>query len=328
MTSSPRRGIALLAALWLIVAIAAVSVQFGLAARERRLLGLAGADRARERAVAAGALATMQARMDYDLRNRVVGRGAAALRSSDPWLDVDSIYSGVISIDSIPVQVVAKDLGTMLFLNQANNEVELRTFFSFVLGNYTAADQLAQSIMDWRDIDETPRVLGAEREQYLKDDLLALPTNGPLREVDDLIHIRGMTPDVLELIRPYLTTFGTGAAGTGTIRVNINSAPEVVLRALPGMTDAILLQIMSQRSQGRRIESVQQVISAASRGASGAQQQQNQRTQEALTNRTSVDTQNVLLTFYVSLIPKAQPTRLVALITRGGNNATLTWQLW
>jgi type II secretory pathway component PulK len=323
-----RPGIALLAALWLIVAIAAVSVQFGLAARERRLLGLAGADRARERAVAAGALATMQARMDYDLRNRAVGRGAAALRSSDPWLDVDSIYSGTIAIDSIPVQVIAKDLGTMLFLNQANNEVELRTFFSFVLGNYTAADQLAQSIMDWRDIDETPRVLGAEREQYLKDDLLALPTNGPFRDVDDLINIRGMTPEVLELIRPYITTYGTGATGTGTIRVNINSAPEVVLRALPGMTDAILLQIMSQRSQGRRIESVQQVINAASRGASGAQQQQNQRTQEALSNRTSVDTQNVLLTFYVSLIPKAQPTKLVALITRGGNNATLTWQLW
>jgi hypothetical protein len=291
-------------------------------ARERRQLGLAGADRARERAIAAGALATMHAQMDFDIRNRAVGRGAAALRSSDPWLDVDSVYSGVLAIDSVPVQVVAADLGSMLPLNFVT-EVELRSFFNFVLRDFTLADQLTQSIMDWLDLDDSPRPAGAELEQYLRDGLLVLPTNGPFREVGDLVHVRGMTPDVLELTRPYFHTYGTART-----RVNLNTAPEVVLRALPGMTDVIIMQILSMRSQGRRIENLAQVMSGASRGASAALLQQTQRTQNALNNVTTVNTTDVILTFYVGLTPKAQPTRLTALMTRGNNAATLAWQQW
>jgi len=312
----------MLAALWLVVAIAAVAVQFSLVARERRLLGLAGADRARERAIAAGALATMHARMDFDLRNRAVGRGAAALRSSDPWLDVDSVYSGFVEVDSVPVEVVAADLGSMLPLNYVS-ETELRAFFNFTLRDFTLADQLTQSIMDWRDLDDSPRPAGAEREQYLREGLLVLPTNGAFREVDDLIYVRGMTPDVMELIRPYFHTFGTART-----RVNLNTAPELVLRALPGMTDVIIMQILSMRSQGRRIESLQQVISAATRGASTAGQAQAGRVQNALNNITTVNTSDVLLTIYAGLTPKAQPTRLTALMTRGNNAATLAWQQW
>jgi hypothetical protein len=312
----------MLAALWLVVAIAAVAVQFSLVARERRQLGLAGADRARERAVAAGALATMQARMDYDMRNRTVGRGAASLRSSDPWLDIDSVYSGVIHVDSIPIEVVAADLGSLLPLNYVT-EVELRTFFNFVLRDYTQADALTQSIMDWRDADDSPRTVGAEREQYIRDGLLVLPTNGPFREVGDLLHVRGMTPEIVELIRPYFHTYGTSRT-----RINLNTAPEMVLRALPGMTDMILMQITSMRSQGRRIESLGQVMSGATRGASGAVEQQLQRTQNALNNITTVNTTDVLLTFYVGLTPKAQPTRLTALMRRNNNGANLAWQQW
>lgn len=320
---TPRRGVAMLAALWLIVAIATVALQFSLVARERRQLGLAGADRARERALAAGALATMQARMDYDLRNRAVGRGAAALRSSDPWLDVDSVYSGAIAIDSVPVDVIAADLGSMLPLNYVT-EAELRSFFNFVLRDFTLADELTQSIMDWRDTDDSPRPSGAEREQYLRDGLFVLPTNGPFREVGDLIHVRGMTTEVLELIQPYFHTYGTART-----RVNLNTAPELVLRALPGMTDVIIMQIMSMRSQGRRVESLTQVMSAAVRGASDAGAQQAARTQNALNSVTTVNTTDVLLTIYVGLTTKAQPTRLTALMTRGsGNAATLAWQQW
>lgn len=313
----------MLAALWLIVAIATVAVQFSLVARERRQLGLAGADRARERAIAAGALATMQARMDNDLRNRAVGRGAAALRSSDPWLDVDSVYSGILTIDSVPVEVRATDLGAMLPLNYVT-EAELRSLFNFLLRDFTLADQLTQGIMDWRDLDDSPRPAGAEREQYVRDGLLVLPTNGPFREVGDLIHVRAMTPELLELIRPYFHTYGTART-----RVNLNTAPELVLRALPGMTDMIIMQILSMRSQGRRIESLQQVMSGATRGASTALQQQAERTQAALNNIITVNTSDVILTFHVGLTPKAQPTRLVALMGRGGNNsATLAWQQW
>lgn len=327
-----RRGMALLAALWLVVAIAAVALQFSLAARERRVIGLAASDRGRDRAIASGALATMQARMEYDLRNTPVGRGnTAQLRSTDPWLDADSVYSGTIYVDSTEVYVEARDLGTTLNVNFAP-EAELRLLLGFVIGNASMAERLAAAILDWRDADDNPRPGGAERDQYIRDNLMVLPSNGPFRELDDLIHVYGMTPDVLELIRPYLTTRGTAAP-----RVNLNTAPEPVLRALPRMTDPVLNQILALRSQGRRITSVQQVVSGGNTGRGGGggrggttpQQALQEAMLQTLNQRATVTTTDIELTFYVQDPLRAQPTRLIALMTRAGTNqANVQWQLW
>ena len=331
-----RRGFALLAAVWFVVAITTVALQFALVARERRTLGLISSDRGRQRAVAAGALALMQAQMDYDLRNNGTASGRAnlaGLQSSDPWLGADSIYTGTYYLDTIPVMVVARDLGTMINVNTAS-QGQLNTLFNFVLGDATQANMLASAILDWRDQDDQRRPGGVEKDDYIQANLLALPTNGPFRDVDDLINVFGMTWDDLVLLRPYLTTHGP--SGNGASRVNINSAPEPVLRSLPGMTDAILTQIFALRSQGRRIQSMAQVMAgtpqgrqqqqaAGGRGGGGAPVNP---TQEALTAATTVDTQNVELTVYVQSPANDQPTRLVALISRTNNQAQISWQLW
>lgn len=325
--STHRRGMALLAALWLIVAISAVALQFSLAARERRVLGLAAADRGRDIGLVSGALSSMQARMEYALRNGPTGQAAnVAVSSADPWFGVDSVFSGSVYIDSMPVEVIARDLGTMINVNVAQ-ENELRILFGFVLGNASTADRLAQSIMDWRDVDENPRPNGAEAEQYLDDGALMLPTNGPFREVDDLIHVFGMTPDALELLRPYITTHGETQS-----RINLNAAPEPVLRALPNMSDAIVAQILSLRSMGQRITSVAQVLSGfapAGRGNPPTPQQQTvQRMQQQLSERTIVNTTDVELTFFVRDTARAQPFRFIAVLTRNGTRAGVSWQLW
>lgn len=331
-----RRGVALLAALWLIVAIAAVAVQFEFVGRERRLIGLNASDRGRQLALAQGALAQTYGRMDYDLRNG--GNNASignisGLRAADPWLDADSIYSATVYVDSTPVTVVAHDLGNTINVNTASED-QLRLLFGFISNDYSTADQLAQAILDWRDPDDTRRPSGAEKDDYIKNGNLVLPSNGPFREVDDLIYVYGMTPDFLELVRPYLTTHGTGADGSTAALININTAPEAVLRALPGMTDVILVNILALRSQGRRITSVNQVMTAATRGGRGGAPggrggaAQPSPTETALTSATTVNTQAVELTMLVQNPAQVQPTRLVALVTRAGTNANLAWQLW
>ena len=40
--------------------------------------------------------------------------------------------------------------------------------------------------MDWRDADSIPRPSGAERDAYIKAEMLALPTNAPFREIEEL----------------------------------------------------------------------------------------------------------------------------------------------
>ncbi len=313
-----RRGIAMLAALWLVVIIATVALQFSLTARERRVLGLSASDRARDRAAVSGALATLQGRMDYELRTRRVSGGANAanaLRASDPWIDADSLYTGAVSVGGSVVDVRASDLGTTLNINQIG-ETELRQLFGFVLNDYVRADAIAQSIMDWRDTDELPRVLGGERAEYLREGRLVLPANGTFRRVDDLVHVMGMTPEILAQVRPFLNAY------TFSARVNLNSAPEAVLRTLPGISDAIIAQILSMRSGGQRITSVASVVGNAQRqvrGSRGGGDAAATAAQRALSSRASVDTRDLQLELMVRDSLNAEPMRLMAVLQRSNS---------
>jgi general secretion pathway protein K len=319
--------VALLAALWLVVVIASVALQFSLVARERTLMGMAASERTRDRAASSGALATVMARMDYDLRMRVGAQSnAAALRSFDPWLGADSIYSTPVTVGEVTVEVIATDLGARLNVNRMS-ETELRTLFGFVLRDYQLADQLAQSITDWIDADDLPRVAGGERDQYIAEGRLVLPNNGAFREVEDLIHVRGMTAEILAAMKPYLTTFGFST------RINVNTAPEAVLRAVAGMTDVVIANILAMRSAGRRIESMESISAAVQR----AQPQlggervrvQADRSQQQLAARAGVDSRDLQLTLFVRDPASTQTARLVALVQRASNNsAALIWQQW
>jgi type II secretory pathway component PulK len=255
--------------------------------------------------------------------NAAIGR----LRASDPWLDVDSLYSGPVAVDTtLTVDVKAIDLGTRLNVNLLSED-ELRTFLGFVLNDYSAADVLAQSIMDWRDPDDMSRPSGGERDDYIKRDRLALPANQPFREVEEMLDVNGMTPDIFATVRPYLTTLGSGM-------VNLNTAPPPVLRVLPGMTDAILNQILALRSQGQRIQSVNQVLAAAMRrpaGRGGNPAQQARQMEQAagrLAARATVNTQQVELTLTARTGPQSQPSRLTAIVQRNGNSAAIAYRQW
>jgi len=326
----PRRGVALITALWLVVGIAVVVLQFSIEAKERRLLGIAAAERGVGRAAATGALALLQARIDYALRARSTdGNNVAILRSSDPLLDVDSLYSGTYQIDSVRVDVKAVDLGTVLNINTLT-EAEFKTFFGFALNDYTLADRIAQSIMDWRDQDDIPRASGAERDDYIRAGLLVLPTNSLFREVEDLALVKGITPAIFATVRPYLTTRG------GSV-INLNTAPAPVLRVLPGMSDAILAQILSLRAQGRRITSVQQVMSSLTAQRPGmarnpAQAEATARATQQLASRASVESNQVEFFFTARTAPQAHPVRLLAVLARAGNgaqrNTSISWKEW
>jgi type II secretory pathway component PulK len=327
MAMRSRRGVALLAALWLVIAILTVALQFTMEAKERRTVGILASERAQQRALALGAFQLTHARMEQALRTAPQGTNVEVLRSFDPWLDVDSLYSGFVDVDSTPVQVIARDLGERININSIQ-EVDLRNFFSFLLQDMTKATQLSQAIMDWRDVDTLPRPSGAERDKYMKDEMLALPTNAGFREVEELQNVYGMTPEIYAEVSPYLSTRGTGS-------VNVNTAPPPVLRALPGMTDATLNRILMLRSQGRRIRNLQEIfpgaVSTPAGGGRGtsiqirvAGQIQNQQVRQQFGSRVIFTANEVELTVLGKVGPQAQPTKLVAVISRSGNGTNQT----
>lgn len=315
-----RRGVALMAALWLVVAIAAVAVQFSIEAHERRRIGILASERGIQRAAALGALALVEGRLEYALRVAPSGNNVARLRASDPWLDADSVYSGPVMVDSMAVYVEAHDLGEKLNLNIAN-ETELQTFFSFLLSDYSTATQLAQCIMDWRDADSIPRPSGAERDQYIKAERLALPANGPFRDVEELQDVMGMTPEIYAKAAPYLTTRGNG-------QINLNTAPVPVLRSLPGMTDATLNQILQLRSQGRRIDQIQQIFPQAAGGRPIPGQLAGPAVLNALQARATTLTNEVELTITARVGPQAPPSKLTAIVGKRTPEARITFKQW
>ena len=256
-----RRGVALFAALWLVVAIGVVALEFSLEARERRLAAANTVELAEARAAAMGGIEHAHARLDRALRQPALQGAMAVLRAADPWLDADSLLQLDEDVDSIPYRVSARDVTSMLNLNRVT-ESQLLLFLTRLGYDYSLADDVAQSIMDWRDTDIMRRARGAEREAYLEAGRLVLPRDGSFQELDELLHVMHMTPEMYDSISPFLTVRGTDR------RINVNTAPEPVLRSLAGLSDAATTAIVRARAGGRRFRTVADIVNLT--GALGA----------------------------------------------------------
>jgi general secretion pathway protein K len=108
-------------------------------------------------------------------------------------------------------------------------------------------DAVVASLLDWRDANDEYRLNGAESDDYyLKLPVPYRARNSNVESVYELLQIRGVTAD---LFYGRQGTAGllehTTAIGTG--QVNINAAPELVLRAL-GLSEAEITEIVQART--------------------------------------------------------------------------------
>lgn len=114
-------------------------------------------------------------------------------------------------------------------------------------------DSLSDALLDWRDRDSDSRLLGAEADWYrLKRRLL--PRNAPLASVKELRLIRGFDSLRVDQLEPLVTVRGHGA-------LNLNTAPPAAIGALLQLPDEVIRLIERQRSSGRKVENLDQLIS-------------------------------------------------------------------
>ncbi|MGB9082253.1 MAG: type II secretion system minor pseudopilin GspK [Desulfuromonadaceae bacterium] len=107
--------------------------------------------------------------------------------------------------------------------------------------------EIWSAVADWVDSDDLPRSGGAESSYYstLKPPYKA--RNNKLLTLTELSLVRGVTPEVLGKLRPYLTTFSE-EANSPLSRININTAPKEVLAALDELVDDRMAeQIIEER---------------------------------------------------------------------------------
>lgn len=92
------------------------------------------------------------------------------------------------------------------------------------------AKYIASALIDWRD--ENQEVFnvtyGAEQDYYSSLERPYPCKDGPFDSIEELLLVRGMTPDIFNRIKPYVTVFSSNMKLT----LNLNTAPRPCLKAL------------------------------------------------------------------------------------------------
>jgi general secretion pathway protein K len=117
-------------------------------------------------------------------------------------------------------------------------------------------DIIADSILDWRDVDKLHRINGAEDDYYQSLNPPYKAKNGQFDTAEELLLVRGVTSDyfyghsekdadgsvVLRFgFSHYLTAYGSSN------RINVNFASLQVLNSIPGMTPELAQTIFERR---------------------------------------------------------------------------------
>lgn len=107
-------------------------------------------------------------------------------------------------------------------------------------------EQLADTLIDWRDRDERRSEQGAELADYRAAGLDYGPANEQFRSIHALSQVLGFDADVVETIAPYVTVHSRRP------RINAMSAEPIVLTAIPTVDRATAEQFVEARSASLR----------------------------------------------------------------------------
>lgn len=115
--------------------------------------------------------------------------------------------------------------------------------FLLLLGALSIDPAVADAILDWLDEDGDTRFPnGAEDDYYSKLDPPYRAANGPLADVTELLLVRGVSPETLAKLRPFVVVLPTFTP------INVNTAPVEVLMSLgPGIDRGTAEGLVRQR---------------------------------------------------------------------------------
>lgn len=213
-----RRGVALIAVLWVVTALASL-------AGVTLALVRTGARTTRNRALLARAGWAREACAEILLARYTVERGL------------------------VPLDTTELGRGTWCLAGIADPTASVNVNFasSDALLHILRRSELVDAVLDWRDADDMPRPSGAEAEWY-RERGRALPRNGPIVDLRELGLVRGFDDSVLARVSPKLTVEGDG-------RINPAIAPAEVIATLPGI-DGMAAEAFARLDAGARPRSI------------------------------------------------------------------------
>lgn len=122
------------------------------------------------------------------------------------------------------------------------DESTLRRFFQVIAEqDEVEAQELAAAIVDWRDADSQLSIpLGSAEDSYYKSLRYSYEAkDAEFDVIDELLLVKGVTRELFEKVRDFITIYGEG-------RVNINTASKGILYAL-GLNKNLVESILEYR---------------------------------------------------------------------------------
>lgn len=243
-----QRGVALITAVLIVAIVATLATSLALGQQvwlrqTQNLTDLAQAERLRQ-----GAIEFAAAIVARDAKNNQTGSvdhlGEDWAKAIPP-LPVEGGVVGISIADAQgrfnlnnlhPTNPNAANPGAGGSANQGDVQVYRRLLAALDLD-----PALVEPLQDWLDGDRITRPGGAEDLDYLNHDPPYRAANRELTSVDELRLVKGYTPEVIDILRPYVVALPSPAA------INVNTAPDIVLAALLPSGDRAVADLVRTR---------------------------------------------------------------------------------
>ena len=190
----------------------------------------------------------------------------------------NSVLAG-ISLDNYPVgdgtvSLKIIDLERKININSAGPDV-LQQTLTLMGVDADSISVVSDSIQDWIDTDDAPRLAGAESDYYQTLTPPYYAKNAPIDDLSELLLIKGVTPEMYDpetyggsnvTASPFQHKLGLGNSPdqtpdypfglkdvftpVSTGRININTAGTNVLQAVLGVDASVAAAIIQQRADG------------------------------------------------------------------------------
>ena len=224
--------------LWLLVVLGAAATAIAAAAHvDASLTGNLRA-RATARYAAESGIALAARRL-----GQLLGAASSDESRARAFQDIDRQFDHLreVGIGGGWFGIAVIDLNARIDLNRSNPTVVQALFAQFT--DPDRSERAAAALADWIDADDIARTGGAELADYASIDSPYAPRNAPLDRLDDLAHLLHVGSALAAQVAPYVTVASDGL-------VNLNSAPEPVLAALPGIGVARARDMLARRAGG------------------------------------------------------------------------------
>ncbi len=120
------------------------------------------------------------------------------------WQADGSLYQILRSDSEIRVRIFSES--GKVDINTAEEPL-LQAVIGSVSDDSREQQQLLDALVDWRDEDDMPRPMGAEKKQYRQAGLAYQPSNQAFQSVEELQLVQGFTAEIFERIQPWLTIY-------------------------------------------------------------------------------------------------------------------------